>query len=218
MDSPGLSPEGTWRQRLRSDFATALLHWTIVGLFLVNLVTGLRIAGDSPEASWSRALSGILPQGNVYVLHIWSAWALGAACVGYVAFLLIAQLGARVAIDGSRLRALSSHDRRTRWQAINVLVYWIAFLVVAAAVTSGSLLYFNLAPLPQQTLVTLHRVLAWSLVAYVGLHIATQWAMAGWRGLLKILTPRIAYVAAAGIAWNSRSTPASTAASSQRAA
>lgn len=199
-ESPGTLPEGALRQRLRSDFATALLHWVIVALFLVNLATGLRIAGDSPAASWSRALSGILPQGNVYILHIWSAWALGAACIGYVVFLLAARLSPRVALDGSRIRALSSHDRRTRWQAINVLIYWIAFLVVAAAVTSGSLLYFNLVPLPQETLVTLHRVLAWSLVGYVVLHIAAQWAMTGWRGLLKILTPRIAYVAAAGIA------------------
>lgn len=199
-ESPGLSPEGTWRQRLRSDFATALLHWSIVALFLVNLVTGLRIAGDSTEASWSSALSGLLPQGNVYVIHLWSAWALAALCIGYIAFLAFAQLAPRVAIDGSRLRALKSHDRRTRWQAINVLVYWIAFLLVGAAVVSGSLLYFNIAPLEQQTLTTLHRVLAWSLVAYVLLHIAAQWAMAGWRGLLKIITPRIAYVAAACIA------------------
>lgn len=199
-ESPGLAPDGAWRQRLRSDLSTVLLHWTIVGLFLINLVTGLRIAGDSPEASWSRLLSSVLPQGDVYLLHLWSAWALGAACVSYVVFLLAAQLGPRIAVDGSRIRALSSHDRRTRWQAINVLIYWVAFLVVAAALVSGSLLYFNVAPLPQATLVTLHRVLAWTLVAYVVLHIAAQWAMAGWRGLLKILTPRIAYLAAAGIA------------------
>jgi cytochrome b subunit of formate dehydrogenase len=165
IDPSGSPSDGASRQRLRSDFATAILHWTIVALFIVNLVTGLRIAGDSPEASWSSALSGILPQGNVYVLHIWSAWALGAACIGYVAFLLIAQLAPRVALDSSRLRALSSHDRRTRWQAINVVIYWIAFLLVAAAEVSGSLLYFNIAPLEQATVVTLHRILAWSLVA-----------------------------------------------------
>jgi cytochrome b subunit of formate dehydrogenase len=205
IDPSGSPSEGVPRQRLRSDFATAILHWTIVALFIVNLVTGLRIAGDSPDASWSRALSDVLPQGNVYVLHIWSAWALGAACIGYVAFLLIAQLAPRVALDSSRLRALASHDRRTRWQAINVVVYWIAFLLVAAAVVSGSLLYFNIAPLEQATVVTLHRILAWSLVAYVLLHIAAQWAMAGWRGLLKILTPRIAYAAAAAIALASAS-------------
>lgn len=197
----GAPPRGA-PQRLRSDFATALLHWVIVALFVVNLATGLRIAGDSPAASWSRALSNILPQGDVYILHIWSAWALGAACVAYVVFLLVAQLGPRVVLDSSRIRALSSHDRRTRWQAINVVVYWIAFLAVAAAVISGSLLYFNLAPVPQQTLVTVHRILAWSLVAYVLLHVAAQWAMAGWRGLLKILTPRIAYAAAAAIAFS----------------
>ncbi len=200
-DSDSLAPPaaGAGRQRLRSDFATTVLHWTIVALFLVNLVTGLRIAGDSPDATWSRAISAILPQGDVYTLHLLSAWALGAACIGYIAFLLFAQLGPRVALDASRLRALSSHDRRTRWQSINVLVYWIAFLLVGVAVLSGSLLYFNLLALPQETLTTIHRIVAWSLVAYVVLHIATQWAMAGWRGLLKIITPRIAYVAAAGI-------------------
>ena len=190
---------GAGRQRLRSDFATAVLHWTIVVLFLVNLVTGLRIAGDSADASWSRALAGILPQGDVYTIHLLSAWALAAACIGYVAFLLYARLGPRVALDASRFRALSSHDRRTRWQSINVLVYWIAFLLVAAAVFSGSLLYFNIMVLPQETITTVHRVLAWSLVAYVVLHIATQWAMAGWRGIMKIITPRIAYMAAAGV-------------------
>src|SRR3546814_6842783 len=106
-----------------------------------------------------------------------------SACVGYVVFLLVAQLGPRVALDSSRIQALSSHDRRTRWQANNVVIYWIAFLAVAAAVASGSLLYFNLVPLPQETLLPLHRVLAWSLVAYVVLPIAAQWAMAGWREL-----------------------------------
>lgn len=200
MDSPKPAAQGTWRQRLRSDFATAVLHWTIVALFLVNLVTGLRIASDSTEASWSLAVSGLLPQGDVYILHLWSAWALGAACVGYVVFLLSAQLAPRVVLDASRLRALSSHDRRTRWQSINVLIYWIAFLLVAAALATGSMMYFNLLPVSQQTIATVHRVLAWSLVAYVVLHIAAQWAMAGWRGLLKIITPRIAYVMAAVIA------------------
>ncbi len=199
-DTPASSRSGAGRQRLRSDFATSILHWTIVVLFAVNLVTGLRIAGDSPDASWSRALSGILPQGNVYILHILSAWALGAACVGYIVFLLFAQLGQRVAFDANRLRALSSHDRRSRWQSINVLIYWIAFLLVFAAVASGSMLYFDLMDQPQAMLATIHRALAWSLTAYVFLHVAAQWAMAGWRGLLKIVTPRVAYVASACIA------------------
>ena len=66
-------------------------------------------------------------------------------------------------------------------------------------IVTGSLLYFNIMALPQETLTTLHRIVAWSLVAYVLLHTAAQWAMAGWRGLLKIITPRIAYVAAAAI-------------------
>jgi len=200
MDSPESLAQGNWHQRLRSDFATSILHWAVVAVFVVNLVTGLRIAGDSLDASWSRALSGLLPQGDVYILHLWSAWALGALCIAYVAFLLFAQLGPRVVLDASRVRALSSHDRRTRWQSINVVIYWLAFLLVGAAVASGSLLYFDFLAVSQETVAMVHRVIAWSLVAYVILHIAAQWAMAGWRGLLKILTPRIAYVAAASVA------------------
>lgn len=200
LDSPASQGEGTRQLRLRSDFATSFFHWTIVALFLVSLVTGLRIAGDSPEASWSRVVAGLLPQGDVYTLHLWSAWALGAACAGYVAFLLAARLSPRVALDASRLRALSSPDRRTRWQSINVIIYWLAFLLVGAALISGSLLYFNLMVLPQETLTALHRTIAWCLIAYVLLHVLAQWFMAGWPGLLKIITPRLAYVAAAVIA------------------
>jgi cytochrome b subunit of formate dehydrogenase len=192
--------QGAWQQRLRSDFATAVLHWAVVVLFAVNLVTGLRIAGDSMDASWSRAVSGLLPQGDVYILHLWSAWALGAVCVAYVAFMMFARLGPRIVLDASRLRALSSHDRRTRWQSINVVIYWMAFILIGAALLTGSLLYFDFLAIPEETTAMVHRVVSWALVAYVVLHIAAQWAMAGWRGLLKILTPRLAYVAAAGVA------------------
>lgn len=198
--SPGPASPATWQVRTRSDFATALLHWIIVGLFLLNLVTGLRIASDALDASWSLALDAILPQGDVYVLHIWSAWGLAASCVAYIIFLLSARLGARVVLDASRFRALSSHDRRTRWQSINVIVYWIAFLLVGAATLTGSLMYFNLVSDMNALVTSLHRILAWTLVAYVLLHVVAQWAMAGWRGLLKILTPRLAYVASAVIA------------------
>ncbi|NIA70210.1 hypothetical protein HBA54_16510 [Pelagibius litoralis] len=200
-DVPEPAAPAGWQQRLRSDFATAALHWTIVALFLVNLTTGLRIASDALDASWSLAVTAVLPQGDVYVLHIWSAWALTAACIAYVVFLLVARLAPRVALDASRFRALSSHDRRTRWQSINVLIYWLAFLLVGAAAVTGSLMYFNLWPGEQSLVTSLHRIVAWTLFAYIFLHVIAQWAMAGWRGLLKIVTPRLAYIAAALIAF-----------------
>lgn len=199
-EAPGSASPAAWQVRPRSDFATALLHWTIVGLFLLNLVTGLRIASDALDASWSSALGTILPQGEVFVLHIWSAWGLAATCIAYIIFLVTARLAARVALDKSRFRALSSHDRRTRWQSINVMIYWVAFLLVGAAVISGSLMYFNLVADYQALMTTLHRVIAWILLAYVFLHVIAQWSTAGWRGLLKIVTPRLAYVSAAVIA------------------
>jgi len=200
VGAPGPATPNVWQQRLRSDFATAILHWVIVALFLLSLATGLRIASDALDASWTSAIAAILPQGDVYVLHIWSAWALTAACGAYIVFLATARLAPRVALDASRIRALASHDRRTRWQSINVLIYWLAFLLVAAATVTGSLMYFNLLADSQALVTTLHRIAAWTLLAYVLLHIVAQWTMAGWRGLLKILTPRLAYAAAALVA------------------
>lgn len=186
--------------RPRTDAATVVIHWTVALLFVLSVITGFRIAADAPDAAWSRALATIALQGEVVIWHAWSAWALVAATAGYVVFLVLAKLVPRVSVDASRLRALSSRDRRTRWQSINVLIYWVAFAALAAAIASGTLLYFPVEWVPHAAVAALHRVAAWSLIAYVVIHAGAQWWSGGVQGLLKILRPRLAYGVAAALA------------------
>lgn len=181
-------------RRIRSDAPTAILHWLLVVALLISLSTGLRIAADAPEASLTRALSAWLPQGPVGSWHFASACALVALLAAYVVFLWRARLAARVAPDFSALTAV---DRGQRLQALNRLVYWFAFTCLAALVATGGLVYFAAGTLPSDAMLAVHRFAAWGLVAYLVAHVLVQLAIGGWRQLLKIMTPRLAYGAAA---------------------
>src|SRR6266567_1256273 len=55
------------KERVRkTDFGTVLLHWILVITLTLSIVTGLRIAMDSPEHSWLVALDSLLPLYSVW--------------------------------------------------------------------------------------------------------------------------------------------------------
>jgi hypothetical protein len=105
-----------------------------------------------------------------------------------------------VTVDGARFQAALSADRRTRWQAINVILYWLAFAAIGVNAMTGTLLYLDSALLPHDLVTAIHRAAAWSIVAYAFLHVFAQAIMGGVRQLLKILTPRLTYAAAGVLA------------------
>ena len=185
--------------RRRIDAPTVVFHWVVALLLLVSLATGVRIAADAQDAVWSRAVAALAPQGEVVMWHIRSACALIAAAAGYVVFLMRARLVRRVALDARRMRGLRSPSRWRRWQSINVLIYWLAFVLVLAAAGTGTLMYAGSTVVSQPAVAALHRGIAWGLIGYVGLHVAGQMLMAGWRGLLTIVSPRLAHGIAAGV-------------------
>jgi Ethylbenzene dehydrogenase/Prokaryotic cytochrome b561 len=163
-------------------------------------LTGFRIAADAPDATWSRVPGAIALQGEVVVWHTLSAWILVAATAGYIVLLLVARLVPRVSLDASRIRALSSHDRRTRWQSINVIIHWFAFAALVTVIGSGVALYFGPGWVAHQYVAGVHRAAAWTLVVYVAVHAGAQWWSGGIHGLLKIVRPRFVYVVPACIA------------------
>ena len=183
-----------------TDLPTMALHWAVTVCLLVSILTGLRIAADSPDAQWAQALSGVLPQGDVIELHAWTALGLAFFSVAYLAFLWRTRLFSRIALDGTRLRALFFGTGAERRQAFNVSVYWLAFLGLSIAAITGVALYFGPWALPYTALTDLHQVAAWGLVAYVFIHIAALLALGGMAHLLKIFKPRLAYGPAAAIA------------------
>ncbi len=186
--------------RQKIDAPTFLLHWSLVLTLLVSLATGLRIAADEEQGGWAQAISGLLPQGGVISWHVWAALALLSISAGYVLFLLRSRLTQRVALSQARRHGLRRGDWQQRWQAINVALYWIAFGCIFVAGSTGILLYLAPGLLPYAKVATVHQGAAWTIIAYASVHVLAQTLQGGLSQLLKILTPRRAYGAAAATA------------------
>lgn len=180
--------------RPRADLPTIILHWGLVICLLLSISTGLRIAMKSEDNVWMKWVEVLLLQGNVERWHFISAAILTALVLAYLAFLLKGGLAGRLKL---RLAALGSPDRATRWQAINKIIYWMAFALLLGAALTGVILYFFGGALPAEAVALVHQILAWGFVAYIVLHIVAQLVLGGLRQLFKIVTPRLAYGMAA---------------------
>jgi cytochrome b subunit of formate dehydrogenase len=179
---------------------TMLLHWLLVGALIASLLTGLPIAADDERASWTRLFTPVYLQGAVSSWHAWSSAALLGIATAYIVFLVRARLIKRVAFDAARLRVLAQADRRARLQSANVAIYWAGFMLLLGLGITGLLLYFPFRLLPHELSTTLHRSLAWGMLVYLAIHIIGQLAIGGIAQILKIMTPRRAYGAAASSA------------------
>ena len=187
----------TKKTRSRADLPTVLLHWGLVASLLISASTGWRIASLSDPNPVLRWIDVLLLQGNVLQWHFVSASALVGLNAAYLVFLWRAGLSGRLKLRASSLR---SPDRNTRWQAINRLMYWIAFALLAGAAATGVLLYFFPGRFPTEVLAWVHQGLSWAFVGYVVLHVVAQIILGGVVQLLKIVTPRLAYGLAGGFA------------------
>ncbi len=181
----------------RADLPTVVIHWGLVLTLLTSVSTGWRIASMADSNALWRWVDLLLLQGNVLRWHFISATLLTALVVGYLGFLWRMGLGGRLAL---RWASLKSPDPATRWQAVNRLVYWIAFVLLAGAALTGSLMYFSPGWIPMQSLAFTHQLLSWGFVGYIVLHVIAQLLLGGIRQLLKIVSPRMAYGLGAGFA------------------
>jgi Ethylbenzene dehydrogenase/Prokaryotic cytochrome b561 len=183
--------------RPRADLPTMLMHWGLVLALLLSVSTGWRIASLADGSGWLRWLDLLLLQGNVLRWHFMSAAVLTALVLAYATFLWRMELGGRLAFRWASLR---SADHATRWQAVNKLIYWVAFALLGGAAVTGTLMYFVPGLLPANPLIRVHQWLSWGFVAYMALHVLAQLVLGGVRQLLKIVSPRAAYGMGAGIA------------------
>ena len=173
------------RQR-KTDYGTIILHWTFVAAFAVALVTGLRIATETPDRTWINWIDFVLPRDSVWVAHMQAAIVLSAVAIGYIVYMLRSGLGRRVQIDKVRLRGLFSRGQ-ARLSAVIALMYWIFFVTMAGLLVSGGLLYFGFYS--GYDVAMLHWVGTWVILAFVGLHVLTQYKSGGAAQLLRIFRP-----------------------------
>lgn len=184
----------------KTDAMTVALHWALVGCLIFSLITGLRIASDSTDSVFAKAMSDLLLQGDVFQWHIWSAYGLILIIAGYSLFIMRAKLTQRLAVDNARLRALKSSDSSARWKAINILIFWFAFALIIAITITGTALYFFADLVPFATIAWLHQIVAWMIIAYIVIHIVTQLMQGGLKQIAKIMNPKLAYGGAAFLA------------------
>ena len=173
------------RQR-KTDYGTIILHWTFVAAFAVALVTGLRIATETPDRTWINWFDAVLPRDSVWVAHMQAAIVLVAVAIGYIVYMLRSGLGRRVQLDKVRLRGLFGRGQ-ARLSAVIALMYWIFFVTMSGLLVSGGLLYFGFYS--GYDVAMLHWVGTWVILAFVVLHVLTQFKSGGVAQLLRIFRP-----------------------------
>jgi len=157
-----------------------------VAAFLVALVTGLRIATESPDRTWINWFDAVLPRDGVWLAHMQAAVVLVALAIGYIVYMVRSGLGRRVQLDRVRLRGLFRRGP-TRLSAVIALMYWIFFIAMSGLLISGGLLYFGFYS--GYDVAMLHWVGTWVILAFVVLHVLTQFRSGGIAQLTRIFRP-----------------------------
>jgi cytochrome b subunit of formate dehydrogenase len=169
----------------KTDFGTVLLHWTLVGLLLIALATGLRIALDGPhDLAWLHALDFLLPQTIVWTAHIPAGAALIALAISYALYISKGGLARRVRPDIARLKGIAG-KASARYGALNILLYWMLFGALGVELVTGSMLYIGYGGWAAEW----HYAATWVIVGYVPAHIAIHYAIGGRWQLLRVLNP-----------------------------
>src|SRR5689334_326328 len=126
----------------RTDYGTVLLHWLLVASLAVAVITGLRIATESPDHGWVAILDLVLPKAAVWTSHLQAAVVLIAVAIAYAVYMYRAGLARRIRLDQIRLRGLLGH-RMARWGTINVALYWLFYVGMLTQLATGALLYLG---------------------------------------------------------------------------
>jgi cytochrome b subunit of formate dehydrogenase len=175
------------KQRVRkTDVGTILLHWILVITLTLSIVTGLRIAMDSPEHSWLVAFDRVLPLYTVWSLHIPAALILIAVSVGYAAYVWRGGLMRRIRLDRMRLSGLLNRSKQVRWGSINIILYWVLFLTMVMEITTGTLLWLGYG---RSLWVEMHMWGTWIILGYAAAHIMAHFALGGMNQLARVLRP-----------------------------
>jgi cytochrome b subunit of formate dehydrogenase len=170
----------------KTDFGTIMLHWILVVTLSASILTGLRIAMDSPDHAWLVALDGLLPLYSVWTLHIPAALILVAVSVAYAAYIWRGGLLRRVRLDRMRLSGLLNRSRQVRWGSINIVLYWVLFVTMIMEITTGTLLWLGYG---RARWVEMHMVGTWIIIGYAAAHVLSHFALGGMNQLARVLRP-----------------------------
>jgi hypothetical protein len=170
----------------KTDYGTIILHWLLVGAFGVALLSGMRIATETPERRWINLFDAILPRESVWVMHMQAALVLVAVALAYAVYLSRSGLARRVKMDRVRFRALFGRTE-ARLGAFNVLLCWAFFIAMLLLMASGGALYFGLSA--GRDTAALHWFSTWTILVFAALHMMTHFKIGGLSQLFRIFRP-----------------------------
>ena len=153
----------------RSDIGTIILHWALAIAIVVSLLTGLRFSADAEHSVFAKSLEPILPQGEMWSWHIYSALVVLGGIVAYATYLSVGRLKRRVSMKKTVVLSLPASPK-LKWSAINVLLYWCLFALVLILAVTGLLLYLGWGGL----VVDIHYVSSLAVAAYILLHVISM--------------------------------------------
>ncbi|GGH06776.1 hypothetical protein GCM10007036_01250 [Alsobacter metallidurans] len=168
----------------RSDVGTIVLHWATAIAVVVSLATGLRIGGDSPDSIVGKALWSVLPQGEIWTWHFVAGLGLFFCASAYAIYMKRAGLLARIAPARARVITLPA-ALRLRWNALNVILHWVIYAVLAALTATGVALYAGFGG----WIIPVHGLLATGTLVYIGVHVFTHFMYGGLDQLLRLFKP-----------------------------
>ncbi|HET7803674.1 MAG TPA: ethylbenzene dehydrogenase-related protein [Pseudolabrys sp.] len=169
----------------RSDYGTVLLHGCLVIALVVAILTGLRIAAESPGRTWINIFDLVLPRHFVWVTHMQVGVILIAVALAYAIYILLARLFGRIRLDRVCLAGLFG-PHHACWRAINIVIYWLLYLTLLTELVTGVLLYLDFS---NYIVIALHWSGLWLICACVIGHILAQWKLGAIPQLLRILRP-----------------------------
>jgi cytochrome b subunit of formate dehydrogenase len=174
----------------RTDWFSVLLHWACAVAFLMSLVTGLRIAADELDAVVARWLAPILPQGDMWDVHLYASFVFFFTTVAYVVYLNSADLTARNSLNKLRILLLET-SRKMKWSAVNVALHWLFYGLLLVMMATGIALYLGRGG----WITGLHRAVAIASIGYILAHVAAHFLYGGWQQLLRVFLPQSLKVA-----------------------
>jgi hypothetical protein len=191
-------------KKRKAQFFVTFCHWSTVALLVIAVLTGMRLGWafvDSPlggdSGRWGHFLNAVAPEGAMLTWHIYSSWLLALISIVYVIYLLRTKESRRLRIRGSDFATVAKaiakpkmwRNKFVLWSA-NLIVYWLAFLMLFVAFVTGIVIYqldWNLSDwLGGYSLNRLlHGVVAYAFVPYVIVHILLQWAFSTFLSIFK---------------------------------
>jgi Ethylbenzene dehydrogenase len=169
----------------KTDYGTVLLHGGLVVALTAAVLTGLRIAAESPDHAWINNFDSILPRRLVWTTHMQAAVLLVAVALAYPIYVVLAGLSRRIRFDRVRLAGLFGCHQARRG-AINVALYWLLYLALLCEIITGALLYLDYG---SSLTITLHWSGMWFVLACGVGHVLVQWQLGNAPQLLRILRP-----------------------------